>query len=39
LILVGSTLSFFALLGGELAERYLFFTAVVRQKMPGGLGV
>lgn len=24
-------------LGGELAERYLFFTAVVRPKMPGGL--
>lgn len=23
---------------GELAERYLFFTAVVRPKMPGGLG-
>lgn len=39
LILAGSTLSFLAVLGGELAERYLFFTAVVRQKMPGGLGV
>lgn len=31
--------SFLALLGGELVERYLFFTAVVRQKMPGGLAV
>jgi Fe-S-cluster-containing dehydrogenase component/DMSO reductase anchor subunit len=26
-----------ALLGGEFAERYLFFAAVVRPKMPGGL--
>jgi len=26
-----------AVLGGELAERYLFFAAVVRPKMPGGL--
>lgn len=34
-----SLVSFLALLGGEFAERYLFFTAVVRQKMPGGLGV
>ena len=25
------------LLGGELAERYLFFAAVVRPKMPGGV--
>ena len=24
-------------LGGELAERYLFFAAVVRPKMPGGI--
>jgi DMSO reductase anchor subunit len=24
---------------GELIERYLFFTAVVTQKMPGGLAV
>ena len=26
-----------ASIGGETAERYLFFTAVVRPKMPGGL--
>lgn len=38
-LLGASLVSFVALLGGELAERYLFFTAVVRQKMPGGLGV
>ncbi|MGC1272316.1 MAG: DmsC/YnfH family molybdoenzyme membrane anchor subunit [Planctomycetaceae bacterium] len=38
-LLGASLVSFLALLGGELAERYLFFTAVVRQKMPGGLGV
>jgi Fe-S-cluster-containing dehydrogenase component/DMSO reductase anchor subunit len=31
--------SFIAVVAGELAERYLFFTAVVRQKMPGGLTV
>lgn len=39
LIVVGAALSFVALVAGELAERYLFFTAVVRQKMPGGLTV
>jgi Fe-S-cluster-containing dehydrogenase component/DMSO reductase anchor subunit len=39
LLVVGSCVSFLTLLGGELVERYLFFTAVVRQKMPGGLGV
>jgi DMSO reductase anchor subunit len=27
-----------ALIGGETAERYLFFTAVVRPRLPGGLG-
>jgi hypothetical protein len=26
-----------ALLGGEVAERYLFFAAVTRPKMPGGI--
>lgn len=35
----GAALSFASLLAGEIAERYLFFTAVVRQKMPGGLAV
>jgi DMSO reductase anchor subunit len=35
----GAALSFVSLLTGEIAERYLFFTAVVRQKMPGGLAV
>ncbi|MBA3313119.1 MAG: dimethyl sulfoxide reductase anchor subunit, partial [Planctomycetaceae bacterium] len=39
LIASGAILSFLLLLCGELAERYLFFTAVVRQKMPGGLTV
>ena len=29
--------AFSLLLAGEILERYLFFTAVVRQKMPGGL--
>ncbi len=28
---------FLMLLGGELLERYLFFTAVVASRMPGGL--
>jgi hypothetical protein len=28
---------FFALLAGELLERYLFFTAAVASRMPGGL--
>lgn len=28
---------FLALLGGELLERYLFFTAVVASRMPGGM--
>lgn len=32
-----ATLALVALLGGEVAERYLFFAAVVRPKMPGGL--
>ena len=35
--LAGSTLAFLALLGGEVAERYLFFAAVVAPKMPGGV--
>ncbi len=35
----GAVLSFASLLAGEIAERYLFFTSVVRQKMPGGLAV
>ena len=35
----GAALSFVSLLIGEIAERYLFFTAVVRPKMPGGLAV
>jgi Fe-S-cluster-containing dehydrogenase component/DMSO reductase anchor subunit len=35
----GAGVSFVSLLAGEIAERYLFFTAVVRQKMPGGLAV
>ena len=39
LVVTGSAVGFLCLLGGELAERYLFFTAVVRQKMPGGLTV
>lgn len=39
LVVVGTVLSFLTLVSGELAERYLFFTAVVRQKMPGGLTV
>ncbi len=30
-------MAFALLLAGELAERYLFFSAVVRPKMPGGL--
>jgi hypothetical protein len=29
--------AFAAVLAGEVAERYLFFAAVVRPKMPGGL--
>jgi DMSO reductase anchor subunit len=29
--------AFVAAFGGELAERYLFFSAVVRPKMPGGV--
>ena len=32
-----ATLALAALVAGELTERYLFFTAVVRPKMPGGL--
>jgi formate dehydrogenase iron-sulfur subunit len=32
-----ATLAFVALLGGEITERYLFFAAVVKPKMPGGL--
>lgn len=32
-----ATLALLALLAGELAERYLFFTAVSRPKMPGGM--
>jgi formate dehydrogenase iron-sulfur subunit len=28
---------FIALLAGELLERYLFFTAVVASRMPGGI--
>jgi formate dehydrogenase iron-sulfur subunit len=32
-----ATASFLTLLGGELLERVLFFTAVVRPKMPGGM--
>ena len=31
-----TVLIFAACLVGELAERYLFFTAVVRDRMPGG---
>jgi len=31
--------AFAAVMGGELAERFLFFAAVVRPKMPGGLAV
>jgi formate dehydrogenase iron-sulfur subunit len=31
-----ATLALAALVAGELTERYLFFTAVVRPKMPGG---
>ena len=34
---VFATLAFLALMGGEIAERYLFFAAVVKPKMPGGL--
>jgi DMSO reductase anchor subunit len=30
-------LGMLALLGGEIAERYLFFAAVVKPKMPGGI--
>ncbi len=33
----GVTTTFLSLLGGELAERYLFFAAVTRPKMPGGM--
>ena len=32
-----AALALLALIAGELAERYLFFAAVVRPKMPGGL--
>jgi DMSO reductase anchor subunit len=32
-----ATLAWAASMGAEVAERYLFFTAVVRPKMPGGL--
>jgi len=32
-------LGFALLLGGELAERTLYFAAVIRQKMPGGLTI
>jgi Fe-S-cluster-containing dehydrogenase component/DMSO reductase anchor subunit len=32
-----AVLGMLALLGGEIAERYLFFAAVVKPKMPGGL--
>jgi Fe-S-cluster-containing dehydrogenase component/DMSO reductase anchor subunit len=31
------TLAFVTLIGGELVERYVFFAAVVRPKMPGGI--
>lgn len=34
---VMASAAFLAVLGGEIAERYLFFSAVVRPKMPGGL--
>ncbi len=36
-IALATTLALVASIGGELAERYLFFTAVTRPKMPGGL--
>ena len=32
-----AVLALAASIAGEMAERYLFFTAVVRPKMPGGL--
>ena len=35
--LLFATLALFALFSSEIAERYLFFAAVVRPKMPGGL--
>jgi Fe-S-cluster-containing dehydrogenase component/DMSO reductase anchor subunit len=34
---VAAALALAASIAGEIAERYLFFTAVVRPKMPGGL--
>ncbi|MFH5806277.1 DmsC/YnfH family molybdoenzyme membrane anchor subunit [Alienimonas sp. DA493] len=37
--LYAAAAAFLLTLGGELAERYLFFSAVVRQKMPGGMTV
>ena len=37
--LYAAAAAFLLVLGGELAERYLFFSAVVRQKMPGGMTV
>ncbi|QDT17597.1 DmsC/YnfH family molybdoenzyme membrane anchor subunit [Alienimonas californiensis] len=37
--LYAAAVAFALTLGGEFAERYLFFSAVVRQKMPGGMTV
>lgn len=36
-LIILAVLSFTACLAGELAERYLFFSAVVRDRMPGGV--
>jgi Fe-S-cluster-containing dehydrogenase component/DMSO reductase anchor subunit len=36
---IGAVLAFVLAVAGELAERCLFFTAVVRWKMPGGLSL